>query len=74
MSSGSDVGRPISVRGGTNGVVAHYDDMTAAARLFARAGGDTAAASVALHGYLIDPDVLVSAPLEIGRASCRERV
>jgi len=58
------VGRPISVRGGTNGVVAHYDDMTAAARLFARAGGDTAAASVALHGYLIDPDVLVSAPLD----------
>ncbi len=58
------MGRPISVRGGTNGVVAHYDDMTAAARLFARAGGDTAAASVALHGYLIDPDVLVSAPLD----------
>jgi len=58
------VGRPISVRGGTNGVVAHYDDMAAAARLFARAAGDTAAASVALHGYLIDPDVLVSAPLD----------
>lgn len=32
--------------------------------MFARAGGDTAAASVALHGYLIDPDVLVSAPLD----------
>ncbi len=58
------MGRPISVRGGTNGVVAHYDDMAAAARLFARAAGDTAAASVALHGYLIDPDVLVSAPLD----------
>jgi hypothetical protein len=58
------VGRPVSVRGGTNGVVAHYDDMTAAARLFARAGGDTAAASVALHGYLIGPDVLASAPLD----------
>jgi len=58
------VGRPISVRGGTNGVVAHYDDMTAAARLFARAGGDVAAASVALHGYLIGPDVLASAPLD----------
>ncbi len=58
------MGRPISVRGGTNGVVAHYDDMTAAARLFARAGGDMAAASVALHGYLIGPDVLASAPLD----------
>jgi pimeloyl-ACP methyl ester carboxylesterase len=58
------VGRPISVRGGTNGVVAHYDDMMAAARLFARAGGDTAAASVALHGHLIGPDVLASAPLD----------
>jgi pimeloyl-ACP methyl ester carboxylesterase len=58
------VGRPISVRGGTNGVVAHCDDMMAAARLFARAGGDTAAASVALHGYLIGPDALASAPLD----------
>ena len=55
---------PISVRGGTNGVVAHYEDMAAAARLFARAAGDTAAASVALHGYLVDPDVLASAPLD----------
>jgi len=63
------MGRPISVRGGTNGIVAHYDDMMAAARLFARAGGDTAAASVALHGYLIGPDVLASAALDpIGAA------
>jgi pimeloyl-ACP methyl ester carboxylesterase len=63
------MGWPLSVRGGTNGVVAHYDDMMAAARLFARAGGDTAAASVALHGYLIGPDVLASAALDpIGAA------
>ena len=58
------MGQPISVRGGANGIVAHCDDMTAAARLFGRAAGDTVAASVALHGYLIDPDVLVSAPLD----------
>ena len=58
------MGQPISVRGGTNGVVAHYDDMTAAARLFARGACDTGAASLALHGYLIDPDVLASAPLD----------
>ena len=51
---------PISVRGGSDGVEAHYDDMTTVARLFGRAASDTGGAALALHGYLIHPDVLAS--------------
>lgn len=51
---------PISVRGGSDGVEAHYDDMTTAARLFGHAASDTGGAAMALHGYLIHPDVLAS--------------
>ena len=41
---------PVSVRGGSDGVEAHYADMLAAARLFGAAAGETAEAAVALHG------------------------
>jgi hypothetical protein len=60
---------PVSVRGGANGVEAHYDDMTAAARLFGRAAGSTAEAALALHGYLIHPAVVASAVIDPGGAA-----
>ncbi len=64
--------RPISVHGGSNGIEAHYDDMTCSARLFARAGLDCADHALALHGYLANPDVLASAPFDPGGAASFE--
>jgi hypothetical protein len=61
--------RPVSVRGGANGVEAHYDDMTAAARLFGRAAGSTGEAALALHGYLVHPAILASTVLDPGGAA-----
>ena len=52
--------RPVSVRGGADGIEAHYDDMVEAARLFGRAATDTGGASLALHGYLLDPGIYSS--------------
>jgi pimeloyl-ACP methyl ester carboxylesterase len=51
---------PVSVRGGVDGIEAHYDDMVDAARLFGAAGTDIAGASFALHGYLFDPGIYSS--------------
>ncbi len=66
---------PVSVRGGSGGVEAHYDDMTAAARLFGRAAGDTGGAVLALHGYLIHPDVLACAAFDpAGAAEFEARI
>ncbi|MGI8881919.1 MAG: alpha/beta hydrolase [Jatrophihabitans sp.] len=64
--------RPITVHGGSNGIEAHYDDMVCSARLFARAGLDCADHSLALHGYLAEPDVLASVPLDPGGAASFE--
>jgi hypothetical protein len=61
--------RPISVRGGVNGIEAHYDDLTAAARLFGRAAGDTGEVALRLHGYLGHPVVLASAVFDPGGAA-----
>lgn len=63
---------PISVRGGANGIEAHYDDMTALARLFGRSAADTGGAALALHGYLVHPDVLASAALDPAGAATFE--
>lgn len=63
------MGGPVSVRGGTNGVEAHYDDMTAAARLFGRAAGSTGEAALALHAYLVHPAVVASTVLDPGGAA-----
>jgi hypothetical protein len=60
---------PVSVRGGAGGVEAHYDDLTAAARLFGRAAGDTGETAVVLHGYLVHPAVVASAALDPGGAA-----
>lgn len=54
----------ISVRGGSNGIEAHSDDLTTLARLFGAAGRYTADHSLGLHGYLTDPDVLSAAVLD----------
>jgi hypothetical protein len=64
--------RPISVRGGADGVEAHYDDMAAAARLFGRAAGDTSEAAFALHGYLAHPAVAASALIDPAGAAAFE--
>lgn len=64
--------RPITVHGGSNGIEAHYDDMLCSARLFARGGLDCADHSLALHGYLAEPDVLASVPLDPGGAASFE--
>jgi hypothetical protein len=60
---------PVSVRGGANGIEAHYDDMAGAARLFGAAAGDTAQAALALHGYLVHPAILAAAVLDPGGAA-----
>jgi hypothetical protein len=63
------MGGPVSVRGGANGVEAHYDDMTAAARLFGRAADITGEAALAMHGYLVHPAVVASTLLDPGGAA-----
>jgi hypothetical protein len=64
MCWGYDMTLPPSVRGGANGVEAHYDDMAAAARVFGAAAGDTAQAMLALHGYLVHPAIFAAAVLD----------
>ncbi|MCL2781139.1 MAG: hypothetical protein FWD74_06565 [Actinomycetia bacterium] len=54
----------MDVRGGIGGIEAHCDDMVAAARHFGRAATDTGEQTLALHRYLVDPQVLASAPLD----------
>ena len=54
----------LTVRGGSNGIEAHYDDMTALARLFGAAATATAGHALSLHRYLVDPDVLSAAALD----------
>lgn len=55
---------PVSVRGGSDGVEAHYDDMTAAARLFGSAAQSTGETALALHGYLVHPAVVAASVLD----------
>ena len=54
----------LSVRGGSDGIEAHYDDMTQLARLFGAAARSTAGQALHLHRYLVDPDVLSAAVLD----------
>ncbi len=55
---------PISVRGGSNGIEAHYDDLTAAARHFGAAATDTGGEALRLHGYLLAPALIASTPFD----------
>jgi hypothetical protein len=57
---------PVSVRGGSNGVEAHYDDIVAMARRFGRVATDSGAAALALHGYLVDPGLYTSGLVDPG--------
>jgi hypothetical protein len=52
---------PVSVSGGSAGVIANGAEIIALARQFGAVAGDTLAASVALHGYLVSPGLLLSA-------------
>ena len=54
----------LSVRGGSDGIEAHYDDMMTLARLVGAAGAYTAEHSLGLHKHLADPDVLCAAVLD----------
>ncbi|MDQ2750397.1 MAG: DUF2974 domain-containing protein [Actinomycetota bacterium] len=55
-----DVPPPVSVRGGSDGVEAHYDEMVAMARRFGQVATDSGGAALTLHGYLVDPGLLSS--------------
>ncbi len=54
--------QPVTVTGGSAGVVAHCDEMRALAGRFGAAGEDTLAAVLALHALLVHPALLRSIP------------
>jgi PGAP1-like protein len=54
------VPQPVSVRGGSNGVEAHYDEIVAMARRFGHVATDSGGAALTLHGYLVDPGIVTS--------------
>lgn len=60
---------PISVRGGTDGIAAHCDDLVTTALLCDRAAGDAGATTLRLHAYLAHPDVLAAALFDPGGAA-----
>lgn len=53
--------QPVSVRGGSDGVEAHYDRIVDMARLFGSVATDTGGAALSMHGYLADPGVFSTA-------------
>jgi hypothetical protein len=53
-----------SVRGGVDGIVAHCNEMRALAGRFGDAAHETAASTVALHGYLLEPAIALSGFLD----------
>ncbi|MFN2518122.1 MAG: hypothetical protein ABR604_03610 [Jatrophihabitantaceae bacterium] len=61
---GPKVPQPVSVRGGSNGVEAHYDEIVAMARLFGKVASDTGGAALTLHGYLAAPATFATALLD----------
>lgn len=58
--------RPVSVRGGTGGIEADCDEIVAMAARFGSVGTETLRATVALHGYLLDPAITVTAAFDPG--------
>jgi pimeloyl-ACP methyl ester carboxylesterase len=52
--------QPVSVTGGSDGVVANCDEIAAVAGRFGAVATDTLGAAMSLHGYLVSPAVLVS--------------
>jgi hypothetical protein len=62
--------QPISVTGGTHGISADCDAIVALAGRFGSAAHDTLGSALALHGYLLEPLVALSAAFDpIGFAS-----
>lgn len=57
---------PVSVRGGSNGIEAHYDQIVGIARLYGKAATDSGGAALSLHRYLADPAIATSALLDPG--------
>jgi pimeloyl-ACP methyl ester carboxylesterase len=55
---------PVSVRGGSAGIEAHYDEIVAMARRFGAAATDSGGAALSLHGSLASPAILASAPFD----------
>lgn len=67
---GPKVPRPVSVRGGSAGIEAHYEQIVAMARRFGRVAIDTGGAALSLHGYLADPAICATAVLDpVGMAN-----
>jgi hypothetical protein len=61
------VPRPVvSVRGGADGIEAHLEQITAAARHFGHVATDVGGSALALHGYLLDPALATTALLDPG--------
>jgi hypothetical protein len=56
--------RPVSVRGGSDGIEAHCADLLQLAREFGGASVDTTGQALQLHGYLVHPAVLAAAALD----------
>lgn len=53
--------QPVDVTGGSDGVMAHCDEIRTLGRRFADAAEDTLAAALALHAVLVDPAMIGSA-------------
>jgi hypothetical protein len=58
------VPRPVSVRGGSEGVEAHCHEIEAMARRFGQVATDTGGAALSLHGCLANPVVSATAVLD----------
>jgi hypothetical protein len=56
--------RPVSVTGGTHGIAADCAELRHLAHQFGTAGAETLAATVTLHGYLLDPSLVLSAAVD----------
>jgi hypothetical protein len=62
--------RPVSVRGGSNGIEAHYDEIVAMARRFGNVATDAGGAALSLHGYLSESGLCATAVFDpIGAAA-----
>jgi PGAP1-like protein len=59
---------PVSVRGGSDGVDARFEDMNELSALFARAAADAAQTALATHGHLLNVAALGGAALDPGGA------
>lgn len=64
--------RTVSVRGGSDGIEAHYDEIVAMARRFGDVAVDTGGAALQLHGYLAEAGLCTTAVLDPAGAASFE--